>query len=283
MRQYRASIHKILLTLRVCLLEFSSPRNYGVHSRGIHSYMTTVRINQETMSRQRGKERRSTLGRNQPSFPVFCFILVILVCLLTAPWTPALQHKEVIRRKRVWISEEKRQSFNSSEAKRWGQWKSKNTRSKAGEQNLWESIASCPGDLSSTLNLISGISRHPSPCAQSIQNVWAAFCPRTITQSMCYIDCPHTVSLSLSFSVWKAATLFIYWALCRRRQPPSFESPTPNFRRSNGSCSLLSWFSILTSSTLCLHLYCSLHARIFLRHTFLKRNHGFLLSISSEL
>lgn len=140
MRQDRASTHERLLTLRICLLELSSPGNYGVHSRGIHSYMTPVRINQETMRRQRGKERRSTLGRNQPSFPVFCFILVILVCLLTPPWTPALQHKEVIRKKRVWVNEKKRQSFNSSEAKRWGQWKSKNTRSKAGEQNLWEGM-----------------------------------------------------------------------------------------------------------------------------------------------
>lgn len=52
--------------------------------------------------------------------------------------SPAFQHKEVIGRKRVWISEKKRQSFNSSEAKRWGQWKSNNTRSKAGEQNVWE-------------------------------------------------------------------------------------------------------------------------------------------------
>lgn len=130
-----------LPTLRICLREFSSPRNYGAHSRGIHSYMTTASVNQETMRRQRQKERWFTLERSQPSFPVFCFSLVILVCLLTPPWTPALQHKEVIGRKRVWISEKKRQSFNSSEAKRWGQCKVKTQEAELGNRTygrVWQ-------------------------------------------------------------------------------------------------------------------------------------------------
>ena len=108
------------------------------------------------------------------------------------------------------------------------------------------SIVSCPGYLSSTLNLISGVSWHPSPCAQSIRNVWAAFCLRKITQGMCCIDC---LCCPCPFPCAKAATLFIYWVPVQKEATSFLESLIPNFSRSNGSCSLLSWFSILTLST----------------------------------
>lgn len=89
----------------------------------------------------KGERRDDSLWGGASQVSLCCFSLVILVCLLTPPWTPALQHKEVIGRKRVWISEKKRQSFNSSEAKRWGQCKIKTQEAELGNRTygrVWQ-------------------------------------------------------------------------------------------------------------------------------------------------
>lgn len=80
------------------------------------------------------------------------------------------------------------------------------------------SIVSCPGYLSSTLNLISGVSWHPSPCAQSIRNVWAAFCPRKSHRACVALTASAVPVLS---HVQRLLLFSFTGSLCRRRQPPS--------------------------------------------------------------